>query len=172
LAWFGLFGLAIFLDDQAMAWVVASSAGMPVWLVAVAGWGPYGLTFLLLGLGNVLWPGNPVRGAVGGSLALCGLAVAVQTPVAFNRHSSDFYDALAGTPQGRAFIAGAMWASLPVLAGFLVFLAVRWVLNRRGGGRKPFFDGSWASSTLMRPVGVTAMAIVVCSLLAAVVTAV
>lgn len=172
LVWLGCLGLGIFFDDWIMEGVVTTSAGWPRWLAAAAGWAPYGLTMLLLGIGNLTRADNPVSGNLGRLIALCGLAMAVQTPVAFNRHSSDDYELLAATPTGGAFVAGAFWAWAPLLGVFTLFLTVRWIHARIKGSKRPFKDDSWArSASNLRVMGATMTLLVLGSLLAAVLTA-
>ncbi|MFB9236247.1 hypothetical protein ACFFWC_11925 [Plantactinospora siamensis] len=143
--WLLLFASAIFAGDGVMLWLTDVLSGVPVPLVTVLGWLPFGLLILCLLADAMDLTAPSMRQPWLGLVAVLGLLVAVEVPTVFRQHPGEAYEAAAGTPAGQALILGAASALFSVLLFTLGFLTVRWLRARLRGEPIPFRDGSWGA---------------------------
>ena len=130
---------AIFRDELIVAAVDAVD-GWPVALIAGLSWLPWGLLFLLPGLATWRAPGRRRRRVAVPALVALAVPAVAQLPVLLSRHryASDMFLAASSTVEGAALIGGALWALVGPLCVSLLFLTVRWAVNRTKGQKTRF----------------------------------
>lgn len=133
-----------------MVWLTDALSAVPVPLVVVLSWLPFGLMMLFFFADASRTAAPPMRQPWIGLIAGLGLLIAIQVPVVFRRRPGDEYESAAATATGRAIIAGAAGAFVSVLLMTLVFMTWRWLRGRIRGQKVPFADNSWGMQPEVR----------------------